>query len=99
MAPEMLVPDAGRRSHLLRLRSSFPESPVMMIIDRSTVSVVLVVEDEMLLCMRAVDIVEDAGFTSVEAVDADQAVKILESRSGIALMFTDVQMLNLISSL
>ena len=71
----------------------------MMIIDRSTVSVVLVVEDEMLLCMRAVDIVEDAGFTSVEAVDADQAVKILESRSGIALMFTDVQMLNLISSL
>ena len=31
---------------------------------------VLVVEDEMVLRMRAVDIVEDAGFTAVEAVNA-----------------------------
>ena len=55
-------------------------------------AVVLVVEDEMLLRMRAVDMVEDAGFTSVEAVDADEAVAILESRSDIALLFTDIQM-------
>ena len=55
-------------------------------------AVVLVVEDEMLLRMRAVDMVEDAGFTSIEAVDADQAVAILESRSDIALLFTDIQM-------
>jgi two-component sensor histidine kinase/CheY-like chemotaxis protein len=53
---------------------------------------VLVVEDEMLLRMRAVDIVEDAGFTAVEAVDADQALSILESRSDISLLFSDVQM-------
>ena len=46
----------------------------------------------MLLRMRAVDIVEDAGYTSVEAVDADEAVAILESRSDIALLFTDIQM-------
>ncbi|MDR3468032.1 MAG: response regulator [Xanthobacteraceae bacterium] len=55
-------------------------------------AVVLVVEDEMLLRMRAVDMVEDAGFASVEAVDADQAVAILESRSDIALLLTDIQM-------
>jgi DNA-binding NtrC family response regulator len=55
-------------------------------------AVVLVVEDEMLLRMRAVDMVEDAGYTPVEAVDADQAVAILESRSDIALLFTDIQM-------
>jgi CheY-like chemotaxis protein len=55
-------------------------------------STVLVVEDEMLLHMRAVDMVEDAGYSSVEAVDADEAVAILESRSDIALMFTDIQM-------
>jgi CheY-like chemotaxis protein len=54
--------------------------------------VVLVVEDEMLLRMRAVDMVEDAGYTSVEAVDADEAVEILASRSDIALLFTDIQM-------
>jgi CheY-like chemotaxis protein len=52
----------------------------------------LVVEDEMLLRMRAVDMVEDAGYIPVEAADADQAVAILESRSDIALMFTDIQM-------
>jgi CheY-like chemotaxis protein len=54
--------------------------------------VVLVVEDEMLLRMRAVDMVEDAGYVPVEAVDADEALTILQSRSDIALLFTDVQM-------
>src|SRR6202451_940186 len=53
---------------------------------------VLIVEDEMLLRMRAVDIVEDAGFNPVEAVNADQALSILESRSDISLLFTDIQM-------
>ncbi|MGA7998155.1 MAG: response regulator [Bradyrhizobium sp.] len=67
--------------------------PVMMVLDHRVVpTVVLVVEDEMLLRMRAVDMVEDAGFTPVEAVDADEAVAILESRSDIALLFTDIQM-------
>jgi CheY-like chemotaxis protein len=65
----------------------------MMIPDQSIVpAVVLVVEDEMLLRMRAVDMVEDAGYAPIEAIDADEAVKILESRSDIALMFTDIQM-------
>jgi two-component sensor histidine kinase/DNA-binding response OmpR family regulator len=53
---------------------------------------VLVVEDEMMLRMRAVDIVEDAGFISIEAVNADEALAILESRSDIDLLFTDIQM-------
>ena len=53
---------------------------------------VLVVEDEMVLRMRAVDIVEDAGFTAVEAVNADEALSILETRSDIDLLFSDIQM-------
>jgi CheY-like chemotaxis protein len=77
-------------------RTDFPltfELSVMMGLDHTTFpSVVLVVEDEMLLRMRAVDMVEDAGFTPIEAVDADQAVAILESRSDIAMLFTDIQM-------
>jgi CheY-like chemotaxis protein len=69
------------------------KAPVMMHLNQSTVpAVVLVVEDEMLLRMRAVDMVEEAGYTSVEAIDADQAIAILESRSDIALLFTDIQM-------
>ena len=60
--------------------------------DLTSVPNVLVVEDEMILRMRAVDIVEDAGFNPVEAVNADQAISILESRSDISLLFTDIQM-------
>jgi two-component sensor histidine kinase/CheY-like chemotaxis protein len=58
----------------------------------SEVPNVLIVEDEMILRMRAVDIVEDAGFHPVEAVNADEALAILESRSDISLLFTDIQM-------
>jgi len=65
----------------------------MMPLDHSRLpQVVLVVEDEMLLRMKAVDMVEDAGYISAEAVDADEALAILQSRSDIALLFTDVQM-------
>jgi two-component sensor histidine kinase len=58
----------------------------------SALRAVLVVEDEMMLRMRAVDMVEDAGFTPVEAINADDALAILESRSDIELLFTDIQM-------
>jgi two-component sensor histidine kinase len=53
---------------------------------------VLIVEDELVLRMRAVDIVEDAGFASVQATNADQAISILENRSDISVLFTDIQM-------
>jgi two-component sensor histidine kinase/CheY-like chemotaxis protein len=58
----------------------------------NAVRAVLVVEDEMMLRMRAVDMVEDAGFTPIEAINADDALAILESRSDIELLFTDIQM-------
>ncbi len=54
--------------------------------------VVLVVEDEFLLRMDAVDIIAGAGFEVVEAASADQAIEILESRRDIAVVFTDIQM-------
>ena len=65
----------------------------MMVLDHSCIpAVVLIVEDEMMLRMRAVDMVEDAGYTPLEALDAAEAVAILESRSDVALMCTDIQM-------
>lgn len=54
--------------------------------------VVLIVEDEPLLRLNAVDIVEDAGFHAVEAANADQAIEILTMRSDIRVVFTDVNM-------
>src|ERR1043166_8353296 len=66
--------------------------PFMSSIQAGSPTNVLVVEDEMVLRMRAVDIVEDAGFTAVQAVNADEALSILEARSDIALLFSDIQM-------
>jgi two-component sensor histidine kinase/DNA-binding NarL/FixJ family response regulator len=68
------------------------ESEATVSTDSIEVPKVLIVEDEMILRMRAVDIVEDAGFCPVEAVNADEAISILESRSDISLLFTDIQM-------
>lgn len=54
--------------------------------------VVLVVEDEFLLRMDAIDVIEAAGFTVLSAADADEAIEILEARDDIGIMFTDIQL-------
>ena len=55
-------------------------------------AVVLVVEDEPLLRELAVEFIEDAGFLALEAGDAEEAVALLEARSDIAVVFTDINM-------
>ena len=55
-------------------------------------AVVLVVEDHPLIRMAAVDLVTDAGFDALDAGDAAEAIRILEERSDIRLVFTDVEM-------
>lgn len=54
--------------------------------------VVLIVEDQFLLRMNAAQLIGDAGFDVVEASDADEAIAILEARSDIHVVFTDIQM-------
>src|SRR5215813_5459094 len=54
--------------------------------------VVLVVEDEALIRMNATEMVDEAGFEAISASDADEAIRILESRNDIRAVFTDVQM-------
>jgi CheY-like chemotaxis protein len=54
--------------------------------------VILVVEDEFLIRMEAMNTIRDAGFDVVEANNADEAILILESRLDITVVFTDVQM-------
>ncbi len=53
---------------------------------------VLVVEDEFLSRLHAVNLVEDAGHKAVEASNAEEAIAILEARKDIRIMFTDVDM-------
>jgi two-component system, response regulator PdtaR len=54
--------------------------------------VVLIVEDEFLIRMDAVDMIRSAGFDVVEAQNADEAIFILEGRPDITVVFTDVNM-------
>jgi CheY-like chemotaxis protein len=54
--------------------------------------VVLIVEDETLIRIHAVDMVRFAGFDVLEAQNADEAISILEDRPDITVVFTDVQM-------
>jgi CheY-like chemotaxis protein len=54
--------------------------------------VVLIVEDEFLVRMDAVDMIAAAGFEVAEAANADEAIGILEARRDITVVFTDIQM-------
>ncbi len=53
---------------------------------------VLVVEDEPLLRMNTVDIVEEAGFPTLEAANAKQAIHLLEVRTDIKIILSDIDM-------
>jgi CheY-like chemotaxis protein len=55
-------------------------------------TVVLVVEDDALIRMNAVCIAEESGVAVLEAANADEAIAILEARSDIRIVFTDIQM-------
>ena len=64
-----------------------------------SVPVVLIVEDEMLVRLTAVFQLEEAGFATLEAGSAtleagsaDEAIKLLEARKDIQVVFTDINM-------
>ncbi|MCS6760251.1 MAG: response regulator [Candidatus Devosia euplotis] len=55
-------------------------------------AVELVVEDSAIIRLGAVELVVSAGYQALEACDVDQAIRIMEARDDIDLVFTDVQM-------
>jgi CheY-like chemotaxis protein len=54
-------------------------------------AVILIVEDESLIRMNAVEMIEEV-YEVVEAANADEAIAILERRLDITVLFTDIQM-------
>ena len=54
--------------------------------------VILVVEDEPLVRALMVDALEDEDFVVVEAPTGDEALRVLQARSDIAVVLTDVDM-------
>ena len=53
-------------------------------------SLVLIVEDDFLVRQSAVFLLKEAGFDTLEAGSADEAVPLLEARSDIKVVFTDI---------
>ena len=52
--------------------------------------VVLVVEDDALVRMAAIDMVDGLGFTPLQAADAQAALAILQSKAKVDILFTDI---------
>jgi signal transduction histidine kinase len=67
------------------------DSPVAPVSGRTTI---LVVDDEPLVRMVAVEVLEELGYSVLEADDAPSALKVLASRSDIDLLVTDVGLPN-----
>jgi CheY-like chemotaxis protein len=60
--------------------------------DAETMPTVLVVDDEPVICMIATNCLQDAGFRTLEAHNAGQAIDLLESGEHVDVVFSDVQM-------
>ncbi|MDO9367341.1 MAG: response regulator [Sphingopyxis sp.] len=58
----------------------------------SSHTIVLIVEDDPLVLLAAVDMIEDAGFGVLQANSADAAILLLEEHSDIHIVFTDIEM-------
>lgn len=54
--------------------------------------VVLVVEDQTLVRMFIADFLDDAGFKVFEAVNADEAMTVLQARPDVQVVVTDIEM-------
>ena len=53
---------------------------------------VLIIEDEPILRIDAIDMVERAGFEAIEAMSVDEAIQILEHRADIRVVYIDLDM-------
>ena len=53
---------------------------------------ILVAEDNAILRLDACELLKDHGYTVVEAANADEAIKLMESRKDIRILFTDIEM-------
>ena len=55
-------------------------------------AIILVVEDDILLSLDTSEALEDGGFDVIAAANADEAIKVLETRNDIRTIFTDINM-------
>jgi CheY-like chemotaxis protein len=61
-------------------------------IDTQAAESILVAEDEAMVRLVAVETLRDAGFEVYEAADGQEALEVLKSNPGIALLISDIKM-------
>jgi CheY-like chemotaxis protein len=55
-------------------------------------AIILVVEDDLLLSLDISEALEDEGYDVVAVANADEAIKVLETRNDIRTIFTDIDL-------
>jgi CheY-like chemotaxis protein len=60
--------------------------------DTPASAVVLIVEDEPIVRLDAIEMLTSAGYQVIDAANADEAIEILEARRDIRVVVTDIQM-------
>ncbi len=53
---------------------------------------ILIAEDNAILLLDASELLKGHGYTVVEASNADEAIKLMESRKDIRMLFIDIEM-------
>lgn len=53
---------------------------------------ILIVDDELFLRMDLVDLAQEAGFATLQAASAAEALELLEQRNDIRVLLTDIRM-------
>ena len=53
---------------------------------------ILVADDDELIRLHASELLEESGYTVVEADNAEEALLVMEARKDVRLLFTDIQM-------
>ena len=87
--PRFGMAPKGTRRGLSRLRWMLKTRDTA---DAKSMRYVLVVEDEPLIRMYVCGILEDSGFDVLEAATAEEALEIVETRSGVRVVVSDVDM-------
>jgi CheY-like chemotaxis protein len=57
-------------------------------------AVILIVEDELLVRLFVNEVLEEAGYRTIEARDGQEALAIMEMQSNVRLLLTDAMMPN-----
>ena len=88
------MPQDSFRAHLLKYLNLVMYRALDCMTQKESVGhpTILVAEDNALLRLDTLEFLEEHGYTVVEASNSEEALKVMENRNDVRLLFTDIQM-------